>query len=52
VCALNASLPRRSSSAFVLSAWDRLGRDGRNSGGFGRGGDLPEMGDPQGEASS
>lgn len=46
VCALNASVPCQASGVFVLSAWDWLVRDGRGSGDFGRGGDLPEVGDP------
>jgi hypothetical protein len=41
---------RQPSGAFVLSSWHRLGRDRRSDGDFGRGGDLPEMGDPRGEA--
>jgi hypothetical protein len=51
VCALNTSVPHRPSSAFVLFAWDRLRRDGRSGGDFGRDGDLSEAGDPWGGAS-
>jgi hypothetical protein len=32
-------------------AWDQLGRDRRSGGDFGRGRDLPKVGDPLGEAS-
>jgi hypothetical protein len=39
------------SGAFVLSALDQLGRDGRSDGDFGRGGAPHEVGDSRGEAS-
>jgi hypothetical protein len=52
VCSLNASVPRQPLGSFVLSAWDRLERDGWSGGDFEQGRDLPEAGDPRGGAST